>query len=63
MNKILQLIIQFTFLVLFIILTLIGKVHLWMGLFAMGVIASIGLVVSIAAGFVQSTRRWVLSPL
>ncbi|MBP6491768.1 MAG: 4Fe-4S binding protein [Clostridia bacterium] len=41
MNKILQLIIQFTFLVLFIILTLIGKVHLWMGLFAMGVIASI----------------------
>ncbi len=41
MKRILQRIIQVTFLILFVILILIGKVHLWMGLFVMGFIISI----------------------
>jgi len=41
MKRILQRIIQLTFLILFFILILIGKVHLWMGLFVIGLMISI----------------------
>ena len=41
MKKILQLIIQIVFLVLFIFLFVSGKVQLWMGLFLLGIVASL----------------------
>lgn len=41
MNKILQHLIQIAFLILFVALILIGRVHLWMGLFVLSFIVSL----------------------